>query len=77
MTKLSPAAQAVLDACLDESCGKSLMTSELRMIAAAVLRALASHQRKEWNSQLGPADHWQPTSYTRRELQNISDELNR
>ena len=74
MSTLCPVAQSVLDACLDESCGKPLMPSELRMIDAA-LRALASHQRKEWNPQLGPADHWQPTSHTRRELRNIADEL--
>jgi hypothetical protein len=39
-TPLSPAAQAVLDACLDETCGDELMPSELRVIAAA-LRAAA------------------------------------
>lgn len=40
MTTLSPAAQAVLDACLDENYGDDLMPSELRVIAAA-LRAVA------------------------------------
>ena len=40
MNDLSPAAQAVLDACLDETCGDELMPSELRVIATA-LRAAA------------------------------------
>jgi hypothetical protein len=74
MSNLSPAAGAAADAAVTLADYLNREVSVIEMVAAA-LGALANHQRKEWNPQLGPADHWQPTSHTRRELRNIADEL--
>jgi hypothetical protein len=72
---LSPAAQAVLDAC---GCGdpNSQFQLEARVFAAAALRALADHKAPTWDGTGNmPADFWRPTRDTRRELRSIADEL--
>ena len=74
MADLSPAAQAALDAYIDENCGDEPMPSELRALAAS-LRALADHRRQLRLSLDAPLDHWDPDQRTRCELRNIAAEL--
>ena len=72
MSKLSPAAQAVLDAFLAEWPDEAL--EQDRRCLAAALRALAEYRTPHWDG-TGPACHWHPTAQVRRELLNIADEL--
>jgi hypothetical protein len=70
MTNLTPAAQAVLDAAFVP--WETIDTPQ--SIAAAALRALAEYRTPHWDG-TGPACHWHPTPQVRRELLNISAEL--
>ena len=70
MNDLSPTAQAVLAAMFRSYDHEPTR----RVIAAAILRALADHQR----APITPGrvvDHWAPDDRTRRELRNLAAEL--
>jgi hypothetical protein len=75
MSALSPAAQAVLNAAED---AYDYNYSEFHRcadrVAAAALRALAEYRTPHWDG-TGPACHWHPTPYVRRELIAIAAEL--
>ena len=70
---LSPAAQAVLDAAEQVPIVLNY-AQEIPAFCAAALRALAEYRTPHWDG-TGPACHWHPTPYVRRELLNIADEL--
>lgn len=71
----SPATRAVLVAFSDryELCGP-FDEDWPELCLAAALRALADHQAPAWDG-TGPACHWTPGIWTRRELRNIAAEL--
>ncbi len=78
MTTFSPAAQAVLDAYVDENCGDDPMPSEIHGIAAA-LRAAAdqvvpktSKPRSQLEYELG---EWDARDDVREEILTIATEL--
>jgi hypothetical protein len=71
MTNLSPAAQAVRNAVDHYETNHWLTPNQ---VAAAALRALAEYRTPHWDG-TGPACHWHPTPYARRELLAIADEL--
>lgn len=68
MTELSPAARAVLDAM------RAISPAPADELAGAAFRALANHQPQP-RTQGGPLDWWDPDDRTRRELQNMAEEL--
>ena len=74
MTALSPAATAVLRAFGTHPLRSDHLAEDLWLALAASIRALAEHRSPEWRG-TGPACHWSPTPYTRRELLNIAEEL--
>lgn len=67
MTELSPAAQAALDAYMDENCGDELMASERRGMAAAFL-AVALYLKNDCQQLLAVAAELADTSNTSRSI---------
>lgn len=74
MSDLSPATRAVLKAFGNHPLRSDHLAEDLWLALAASIRALAEHKSPEWGG-TGPACHWTPTPYTRRELLNIAEEL--
>lgn len=72
MTELSPAAQAALDAYMDENCGDELMASERRGMAAAFL-AVALYLKNDCQQLLAVAAELADTSNTSEETSTMTD----